>query len=563
MTYQVEWREAGSGTLTGSASDVATEYYEVENLSPETDYEWRVRVTDGTWSSWLAFSTEALAGANIAIPSPIQGPTVSARVIESVSAEVSLETPLGGAQAFGEIIPITRPDIALPTPLGLPQVSGEVQYITPPALAPTDIAATEAWSLADDAYTVTWTWEHVANLSGVTGYAGTLSYGLVVVPFTSVGKTVAFTGVPANTLLTFEVWAVNAYGIGPSETGPFTTGGLPPALVTGIGYTATVDSLTFYWDPAARADSYEARLYRDGALVELQEPLTEDAVFLGLEDGITYEVEVRGVNAVSVGASGTREAITQYIAPTAPTNLRQEGSHWVLAKVYWDAPLSKVTFYESIVLLDGDEVFKSIVPVDPTERLFLLPKAGSTYQWKVRAGNPGGISAFAEIDIHTRRIEIDSRLAMLPSCYQEDYLFPDTWDGGTDIISEGVGDPQILNTRMLITEGRYRFQPDLMQVTTTPSDIHVHVDVLEADRVTVETVEPSGQIAVDDVWVGGFEVVTLNRLILESMENASTNASNIYCQVDTVVGERFTYEMMDRATIGVDTVWVGSFEVTT
>ena len=57
MTYQVEWREVGSETLTGTASGVETLYYDATGLVPIEDYEWRVRETDGTWSDWLSFTT--------------------------------------------------------------------------------------------------------------------------------------------------------------------------------------------------------------------------------------------------------------------------------------------------------------------------------------------------------------------------------------------------------------------------------------------------------------------------------------------------------------------------
>ena len=60
MTWEVQWREVGSETLLGFASDIFPTQYELTGLDDDTDYEWRVRDLDGDWSAWEAFRTRRL-----------------------------------------------------------------------------------------------------------------------------------------------------------------------------------------------------------------------------------------------------------------------------------------------------------------------------------------------------------------------------------------------------------------------------------------------------------------------------------------------------------------------
>jgi hypothetical protein len=64
-TFEIEWREQGAGLLTGSDSGITDEFYDVSDLDPDTDYEWRVRVTDGDWTDWELFQTSAPSASKI------------------------------------------------------------------------------------------------------------------------------------------------------------------------------------------------------------------------------------------------------------------------------------------------------------------------------------------------------------------------------------------------------------------------------------------------------------------------------------------------------------------
>jgi hypothetical protein len=226
--------------------------------------------------------------------------------------------------------------------------------------------------------------------------------------------------------------------------------GQKPAPVTGITHSATSASLTFEWFAADRADDYTVRLYRDAVLVdsEITENLT--ATFEGLEDGTLYEVEVQGVNETGTGPSGTRQTRTLYIFPLPPTNLRKLVDGFFLLTMGWDPPSTKTTFYQSKIILEKEGepdrvLYDEVLPPTPTEVVYILPYAETEYRWRLRAGNPSGLSVWVDFVFSTAGKFCggpDSRGAIPPAAYQEDYLFPDTWDGGTNLISEGVGDPQ-------------------------------------------------------------------------------------------------------------------------
>ena len=223
-----------------------------------------------------------------------------------------------------------------------------------------------------------------------------------------------------------------------------------PAQVTGIAFIPTASTLAFAWNASAHADAYNVRLYLEMVLVEAKLGVEAlEATFTGLDDGTTYVVEIQGINDLGTGPSGTREARTDYVLPQAPTNLRVLQNGFVLLQVAWDAPATKTTFYNSKIVWEQEEssiiLYNETLPAEPTEAYYTFPMAATEYKWMLRAGNPAGLSEWVEFTLETASNLCggpDSRGAIPPAAYQEDYLFPDTWDGGTDLISEGVGDPQ-------------------------------------------------------------------------------------------------------------------------
>jgi hypothetical protein len=56
-TYHIEWRQFGTYSLLGAAGPLVETHYDVGDLTPDTDYEWRV--WRDVWSEWVPFRTLA------------------------------------------------------------------------------------------------------------------------------------------------------------------------------------------------------------------------------------------------------------------------------------------------------------------------------------------------------------------------------------------------------------------------------------------------------------------------------------------------------------------------
>jgi len=55
IRFTVEWYQGE--TLQGTQSGLSQNHYDLQNLTPGVEYNWRVGTSDG-WSQWSQFSTE-------------------------------------------------------------------------------------------------------------------------------------------------------------------------------------------------------------------------------------------------------------------------------------------------------------------------------------------------------------------------------------------------------------------------------------------------------------------------------------------------------------------------
>jgi hypothetical protein len=255
-----------------------------------------------------------------------------------------------------------------------------------------------------------------------------------------------FSGLAPGTTYTLEVYASNGVGDGPTTTVQATT--LALGAPANIQHTATTDSLAFTWDAVSGADGYRATL--DG--VE-QDVAATEAAFTGLEDGTEFTLTLRAYIATGEGDAATYQVTTQYLTPAPPENVQWGPPRALGIITSWEVP-EKVTFLQSAILLQGRPVAAEILDHTETSRDWWLPYAGREFTWRIRTGNPGGYSDWVETTVYTTDIFVDSRAAVLGAAYQEDYLFPDIWDGGTD--QQGAGDPQNVLGGPVITEANYR-----------------------------------------------------------------------------------------------------------
>lgn len=248
---------------------------------------------------------------------------------------------------------------------------------------------------------------------------------------------------------------------------------------TGIQHESTTSSLTFTWDSVPGADGYLATL--DG--VE-QDVTATEVTFSDLEDGTEYTLTLRAYIATGEGDTATYQATTQYLPPAPPANVQWGPPRALGIITSWEVP-EKVTFLQSAIMLQGRPVAAEILEPTETSRDWWLPYAGREFTWRIRTGNPGGYSEWVETTVYTTDILVDSRPAALGAAYQEDHLYPDTWDGGTD--RQGEGDPQGVRGGVEISNPMARRMPirDSFDMGFT-----VEVGAFQAvDRMQVYTAE--------------------------------------------------------------------------
>lgn len=207
----------------------------------------------------------------------------------------------------------------------------------------------------------------------------------------------------------------------------------------GVDYTFTETSLTPEWPAVEDADGYVVALFRDEVELDRADVTGTSATFEGLEDGTRYTLSFYAYNAQGRGPETTGyDATTAYKIPSPPSNIRQDGEMIIGISTLWDAP--EKTNQLHIQLFYGDQVlYDEYAPGSQTARVFPVPMASTNYLLRIRAGNPAGWSEWAEAVVYTEKYPlIDSRLGVMATTYQESYLYPDTWSGGSGKQSEGV-----------------------------------------------------------------------------------------------------------------------------
>ncbi|MCL7941220.1 fibronectin type III domain-containing protein [Halomonas sp. ATCH28] len=295
-----------------------------------------------------------------------------------------------------------------------------------------ELTATSEWDATTDSYSLNAEW---SEIDGATGYRLALYQGETLLEeIDTTGLTHAFEGRDAETTYRLALTPYDAAGdLDPLETEVTTPIGLPGG-VTNLQHTFTTDSLTFTWDAAKDADDYRLTLSLDGAGVE--EIVTSDltATFSTLEDGTQYDLAIQAENAQGSGPIANYQATTQYLPPAMPVNLRQHEERIIAVICQWDHFEPDKVFDTEVQLLYGDElVMTDALDGAATERTFVVPMASTDYLLRVRAGNPGGWSDWAEGTVNSEDFPlIDSRLGVLGATYQEDVLHTDTWDGASD-----------------------------------------------------------------------------------------------------------------------------------
>ncbi len=315
-----------------------------------------------------------------------------------------------------------------------------------------------------------------------------------------------------------------------------------PSEITGLGHTFTTSSLDFTWDAQSEADGYVATLYRDGAQVASQDVATAAASFTGLEDGTTYTLELYAYNAEGDGPTTSYQATTGYVIPATPTNLRQFEERIIAVICRWDLSEPDKIHDVQVQLLYGSELlFDEVNEGAPTERTFVVPMASTDYLLRVRAGNPAGWSAWAEATVHSEKFPlIDSRLGVMGATYQEDALYPDTWDGGTDLA--GVGDPQPVEGGVELVFG----QAALVDTSDT-DDVSTNVAISNIASRVVKKDYSSRDISSSNTSVSITDIESRLVKINYSLSEKSSASSSVSISDIVSVVKQYRYTDPDEA----------------
>lgn len=170
---------------------------------------------------------------------------------------------------------------------------------------------------------------------------------------TSVSTTVS--GLVNGTSYTARVRAVTI--VGPSAwtvSGSFTPAGAPLAPAS-LEVAPRSNQLDVSWDAAdgngADVTSYEVQSRPVGDTAWSTKSVTATSTTIAAQNGTSYDVRVRAINAVGEGAWSTHAAVAVIVEPDAPTGLEAVGSDGALT-VSWTAPVenggSPVLEYEII-----------------------------------------------------------------------------------------------------------------------------------------------------------------------------------------------------------------------
>ena len=260
------------------------------------------------------------------------------------------------------------------------------QQLTAPA-APTGVTNT---AQTDNSLTFDWD-----DVSGATSYKyqykkstdTNWSADVSVTP-----STVTVLSLESGVTYDFKVKASNAGG-----DSAFTTpvqGTTLPATPTGVTNTAQTDnSLTFDWDDVSGATGYKYQ-YRESGNANWNAEVTiaaSQVVLSSLSQGTTHEFQVRAYNSAGNGAYATAvQGTTLPAAPTGVTNTAQTDNSLTFD---WD-DVSGATSYKYQYKKSTDTNWSADVSVTPSTVTVLSLESGVTYDFKVKASNAGGDSAF-------------------------------------------------------------------------------------------------------------------------------------------------------------------------
>ena len=285
-------------------------------------------------------------------------------------------------------------------------VSGNSNYISVLTLPDAPVVSVSA--VTGTSFTASW-----GSVSGITTYALDLStdnFATVLAGYDNVpvnGTSTNLTGRTPGTTYQVRVRTVNATG--PSaNSNVVSVLMIPPAPAVSVGTSVRDSSFTANWAASPGATDYFLDVATDNGfvailsrfnnlhIVEANSPVT------GLRPGAAYYYRVRASNAT--GTSGNSNTIVQFTVTVAPVSqpFTAQSSNSFIAN--WD-PVSGADGYELDVSANSSfiDLIQGYNPEtlsggSNSQELVSLPAPGK-YYYRVRAHNPGGVSANSAIKL--------------------------------------------------------------------------------------------------------------------------------------------------------------------
>lgn len=197
--------------------------------------------------------------------------------------------------------------------------------------------------------------------------------------------TKTYTGLTPNKNYAYSVRANNAGGSSAyTDSQLATTPVKSPDVPTGVGATATKNSVTLRWDAIAGASSYDVLF--NGTVYNVS---GTSKTITGLTPGMEYSYQVRANNAGGSGPYSTPLTVSTIPnAPTVPTNVNATATVNSVT-VSWNAVAGAESY---IVLFNG-----KAHTVYTTSKTFTGLTSGASYTYEVCAKNISGTSAYSAV----------------------------------------------------------------------------------------------------------------------------------------------------------------------